>query len=71
MAEEMVTMVRGKANSLKSLLLERGFLWSAAKGYWTRCPAYDTADRVALEQAMREAGGPAEIEVRNIRKAWA
>ncbi|MBY0587762.1 hypothetical protein K2X85_11340 [bacterium] len=70
MSEEMVTMVRGRTNSLKSLLNKHGFLWSE-KGYWTRSPAFSQVDRQAFETEIRTAGAPSDLEVRDIRKAWA
>lgn len=70
MQVEMVTMVRGKAASLKNVLGKHGFQLSE-RGYWILSPALKTDDLGALENEIRRAGAGQEVEVRNIRKEWA
>lgn len=70
MQDEMVTMVRGKAASLKNVLGKHGFQLSA-KGYWIHSPALKTDALSSLEDEIRRAGAGQEVEVRNIRKEWA
>lgn len=70
MHDEMVTMVRGKAASLKNVLGKHGFQLTT-KGYWILSPAMKTDALGALENEIRLAGAGQEVEVRNIRKEWA